>query len=344
MLQRLCDERRSSGRGIIPPPEVELPTAPPSQVAGQEAAAAATAAGQQQQQRQQQQSSGSAVTSDAADHAGIWGLEPAGGTGQAAEGGQGPEVSSRMHASSSGATEDAANAQEGAQDAAGAPDGALGAADGPTAAPPASLPPAPWSHAAVEVVAAKAAGVPEPSAAAAAAAAPPSAVSPAAQPPPSVAVPSRTWQGTLQLEDGEEALQVTGHWCWPDGQPAKSTFVPVGYRWALEGVLGLACLTAAGHLCICLCPRACWRKTVLITHMHCLHNAAQLRNCAPATHCSLVLSEERECCDGELAAAAARWAALDAPCCALRPAATGANASEAEAVFETGLEIMAVVS
>lgn len=105
----------------------------------------------------------------------------------------------------------------------------------------------------------------------------------------------------------------------------------------------MARLAAAGHLCICLCP-GCAGAKLCASYMHCLHNAAQLRNCAPATRCSLVLSEEHECCDDELAAAAARWAALDAPCCALRPAATGANASEAEAVFETGLEIMAVVS
>ncbi len=58
--------------------------------------------------------------------------------------------------------------------------------------------------------------------------------------------------------------------------------------------------------------------------------------------CSLLLTDERACCDEELAAAAARWAALDAPCCALQPAAEGAATSEAEAAFEAGLSIMAV--
>lgn len=62
----------------------------------------------------------------------------------------------------------------------------------------------------------------------------------------------------------------------------------------------------------------------------------------PPLLCSLVLSEEHECCDDELTAAAARWAAMDAPCCALRPAAQGANAGEAEATFEAGLDIMEV--
>lgn len=62
----------------------------------------------------------------------------------------------------------------------------------------------------------------------------------------------------------------------------------------------------------------------------------------PPLLCSLVLSEEHECCDDELAAAAARWAAMDAPCCALRPTAQGANAGEAEASFEAGLDIMEV--
>ncbi|PRW59167.1 hypothetical protein C2E21_2305 [Chlorella sorokiniana] len=256
VLQQLCNYRCSSGRGVSPAPEEPRPAAAPGQ--------AAAAADHKQQQAaaaaEGQPSDGSQVTCDAAEQDSMWGLEPVGGSGQTLE------ISSRPPTSADEGTDDAA-------------------ATAPSAALPTTLAPAPWAQAAVQAAAAQAPPAARPDVAAAAGS---GAVPPAAQLAAAAAAPSRTWQGTLQFEDGEEALPVAGDWSWPDGTPAKSTFVPPGH--------------------------------------------------------SLLLSEEHECCDEELASAAVRWAALDAPCCALWPAMQGPHAGEAEATFEAGLDIMAAKS
>ena len=199
-LRQLCQGRWASRKGASLPPEQQLPPAAPGH-----AAAAETAAAAEQQQQQQaaasdvQPSSSSQVTCDAAELDIQWGWEPVGASGQTRE------VSSRLQTSGDHGTDDAAAA--------------------PAAALPSTLTPAPWAHAAAHAAAAKAAQAAQPGAAAAAlkGLALPAAPSPAA-------VLSSTWQGTLQFEDGEEAFAVTGAWFWPDGQPAKSGFVPPGHR------------------------------------------------------------------------------------------------------------------
>lgn len=205
VLQQLCRERSSSGRGVSPAPE-EQPSAETPDQAVAEGAATAAAATQQQQQQQQaaaaegQPSEGTEVTPDAAEQDGAWGLEPAGGAGQSLE------VSSSRRAS---------------RDV-----GADGAAAAPAAALPSALAQAPWAQALAQAAAAKAAQASQPSVAAT----PAGTALPAGQPSSRAAAPSRAWQGTLQFGDGEEALPVSGNWWWPDGQPARSAFVSTGHR------------------------------------------------------------------------------------------------------------------
>ena len=199
LLQQLCRGRRASCRGASLPPEQQLPPAAPGQAEAVETAAAAEQQPQQAAASEVQPSSSSQVTCDAAELDIQWGWEPVGASGQPRE------VSSRLQTSGDQGTDDAAAA--------------------PAAALPTTLAPAPWAQAAAQATAAKAAQAARPGAAAAAlkGLALPAAPSPAA-------VPSSTWQGTLQFEDGEEALAVTGAWSWPDGQLAKSGFVPPGHR------------------------------------------------------------------------------------------------------------------